>query len=99
MSTTFSLHDALPILIREQQRMEELEYLFKHALAQEAAYDSILHQKRKDLHLQVARSIEKVFDERLHEFYRSEEHTSELQSRGITSYAVFCLKKTMILTI
>ena len=56
-------------LIRERQRMEELEYLFKHALAQEAAYDSILHQKRKDLHLQVARSIEKVFDERLHEFY------------------------------
>ena len=56
-------------LIREQQRMEELEYLFKHALAQEAAYDSILQQKRKDLHLQVARSIEKVFDERLHEFY------------------------------
>jgi len=56
-------------LIREQQRMEELEYLFKHALAQEAAYESILHQKRKDLHLQVAQSIEKVFDERLHEFY------------------------------
>ena len=56
-------------LIREQQRMEELEYLFKHALAQEAAYESILQQKRKDLHLRVARSIEKVFDERLHEFY------------------------------
>ena len=56
-------------LIREQQRMEELEYLFKHALAQEAAYESILHQKRKELHLQVAQSIEKVFDERLHEFY------------------------------
>ena len=56
-------------LIREQQRMEELEYLFKHALAQEAAYESILHQKRKEIHLQVARSIEKVFDERLHEFY------------------------------
>ena len=56
-------------LIREQRRMEELEYLFKHALAQEAAYESILLQKRKDLHLQVARSIENVFDERLHEFY------------------------------
>src|ERR1043165_4119253 len=25
--------------------------------------------------------------------YRSEEHTSELQSRGLISYAVFCLKK------
>src|SRR3546814_5777964 len=27
------------------------------------------------------------------EFYRSEEHTSELQSLMRTSYAVFCLKK------
>src|SRR5213596_4386551 len=25
--------------------------------------------------------------------WRSEEHTSELQSHGLTSYAVFCLKK------
>jgi len=56
-------------LIRERKRLDELEYLFKHALAQEAAYASILHQKRKGIHLQVARSIEKVFKERLHEFY------------------------------
>src|SRR5213596_1260031 len=27
---------------------------------------------------------------------RSEEHTSELQSHGLTSYAVFCLKKKKI---
>jgi predicted ATPase len=56
-------------LIRERRRMEELEYLFKHALAQEAAYDSILHQKRRELHLRVAESIEKVFREKLPEFY------------------------------
>ncbi|MCJ7774417.1 MAG: hypothetical protein MUP22_14940, partial [Desulfobacterales bacterium] len=56
-------------LIRDRQRMEELEYLFKHALAQEAAYESVLVQKRKELHLQVADSIEKVFQEKLHEFY------------------------------
>jgi class 3 adenylate cyclase len=56
-------------LIRDRRRMEELEYLFKHALAQEAAYESILVQKRKEIHLQVADSIEKVFKERLHEFY------------------------------
>jgi hypothetical protein len=56
-------------LIRERRRMEEIEYLFKHALAQEAAYDSILLQKRKELHLKVADSIEKVFRERLYEFY------------------------------
>jgi len=56
-------------LIRERKRMEELEYLFKHALAQEAAYESILHQKRKEIHLQVAKSIESIFKERLPEFY------------------------------
>ena len=37
-------------LIRERKRIEELEYLFKHALAQEVAYDSILVQRRKELH-------------------------------------------------
>jgi class 3 adenylate cyclase/tetratricopeptide (TPR) repeat protein len=56
-------------LIRERRRMEEIEYLFKHALAQEATYESILPQKRKELHLKVASSIENVFSEKLHEFY------------------------------
>jgi hypothetical protein len=49
--------------------MEELEYFFKHALAQEAAYESTLLQQRKQLHLKVAESIERIFSERLHEFY------------------------------
>ena len=56
-------------LIREGKRMEEVEYLFKHALAQEATYESILKQKRKEIHLSVANAIERIFNERLHEFY------------------------------
>jgi predicted ATPase len=56
-------------LIRERRRMEELEYLFKHALAQEAAYGSILVQQRKKIHLKVAKSIEKIFKKRQNEFY------------------------------
>jgi class 3 adenylate cyclase/tetratricopeptide (TPR) repeat protein len=56
-------------LIRERRRMEELEYLFKHALVQEVAYESILLQKRRQLHETIADSIEKVFKKRLHEFY------------------------------
>jgi tetratricopeptide (TPR) repeat protein len=56
-------------IIRERRRMDELEYLFKHALAQEAAYESILFHKRKDRHIKVAHSIERVFSHRLHEFY------------------------------
>jgi len=55
--------------INDRMRMEELEYLFKHALAQEAAYESTLIQQRKELHLKVAQSIEKIFRERVHEFY------------------------------
>ena len=55
--------------IRDRMRMEELEYLFKHALAQEAAYESTLIQQRKTLHYKVAQSIEKIFRDRLHEFY------------------------------
>jgi class 3 adenylate cyclase len=56
-------------LIRQGKRMDEIEYLFKHALAQEATYESILVQKRKELHRKVAESIERVFLERLHEFF------------------------------
>lgn len=56
-------------LIRERTRMREVEYLFNHALAQEAVYESILIQQRKALHLRVARSIEKTFKQRIHEFY------------------------------
>jgi class 3 adenylate cyclase/tetratricopeptide (TPR) repeat protein len=56
-------------LLRERERIGETEYLFKHALVQEAAYGSILPLKRKELHLKVAQSIEKVFSERLHDFY------------------------------
>ncbi len=56
-------------LIRERERMAEIEYLFKHALAQEAIYGSILIKKRKELHINVAQSIELIFKERLHEFY------------------------------
>jgi class 3 adenylate cyclase len=56
-------------LLRERRRMGEVEYLFNHALAQEAAYESLLPPRRRDLHLKVAQSIEKIFNEKLHEFY------------------------------
>jgi tetratricopeptide (TPR) repeat protein/type II secretory pathway predicted ATPase ExeA len=56
-------------LIRDRIRLEELEYLFKHALTQEAAYESLLVQKRKELHHLVAQSIEIVFSDKIYEFY------------------------------
>ena len=56
-------------LIHERRRLEELEYFFSHALAQEAAYASILPEKRKRLHRQVADTIQTVFADKLHAFY------------------------------
>lgn len=56
-------------LFQTQERMGEREFVFKHALAQEAVYESILPPKRRELHLMVAHSIEKIFKESLHEFY------------------------------
>jgi class 3 adenylate cyclase/tetratricopeptide (TPR) repeat protein/type II secretory pathway predicted ATPase ExeA len=56
-------------LILEGERFEELEYHFKHALTQEAAYASILPQRCKALHLKVADTIERVFAEKLNAFY------------------------------
>ena len=56
-------------LIRERQRLPELEYLFTHALVQEATYGSILRQRRLELHRRVGECIERLFPERLDEFY------------------------------
>ncbi|MBU0992162.1 MAG: AAA family ATPase [Proteobacteria bacterium] len=46
-----------------------LEYIFQHALTQEAAYESILKTQRKDLHQKVADAIESIFPDRIEEFY------------------------------
>ena len=56
-------------LIFERKRIGEREYLFKHALTQEVVYESILYKKRIYLHLQVAASIEHLFNDKLYEFY------------------------------
>ncbi len=55
-------------IILERNRVDEIEFLFKHALVQETIYDSILIQARKNLHISVANAIESIFAERLGEF-------------------------------
>ncbi len=56
-------------LIRKKQTMPELEYIFKHALAQETIYQSILLRRRRELHARAGQAIETLFVERLEEFY------------------------------
>lgn len=56
-------------LIRERRQTPELEYIFKHALAQEATYESILIQLRRVLHAQVAECMENLFSDHLEMYY------------------------------
>ena len=56
-------------LIDEKQLAPELEYVFKHPLIQQATYDSMLEDRRRELHRQVGHSIETLFVGRLEPFY------------------------------
>jgi len=55
-------------LIHEHARLPEIEYIFKHALTQEIAYQTLLGPARKDLHRQVGQAMEALFHDRLQEF-------------------------------
>jgi class 3 adenylate cyclase/tetratricopeptide (TPR) repeat protein len=56
-------------LISESKKKQDIEYLFKHALSQQMTYDAMMQQSRKETHLKIARSIEKVFAANINEFY------------------------------
>lgn len=54
-------------LIRLAQALPELEYLFRHALVQDAAYGSLVKNDRKQLHRAVGAALESLYAERLEE--------------------------------
>jgi class 3 adenylate cyclase/tetratricopeptide (TPR) repeat protein len=56
-------------LIYEKSLLPELEYIFKHALTQEVAYNSLLLKRRKEIHEKTGKAIEELYPERLEEFY------------------------------
>ena len=58
--------------IYEQPAIGDIEYIFKHALTQEVAYNSVLIERRKLLHERAAQAIEALFADRL------EDHLAEL---------------------
>src|SRR5215217_236690 len=51
-------------LIRLATLDPELEYLFRHALVQDTAYDSLLKQERRALHRLVGDALEELYPER-----------------------------------
>jgi len=55
--------------IYERNLFPELEYIFKHALIQEVAYNSLLLRERKMIHESIGRAKEELYPERLEEIY------------------------------
>jgi predicted ATPase/class 3 adenylate cyclase len=55
--------------IYEKSLFPELEYIFKHALIQEVAYNSLLIKRRREIHERIGKAIEEVYADRLEEFY------------------------------
>jgi class 3 adenylate cyclase/tetratricopeptide (TPR) repeat protein len=58
-------------LIYEKAAHPELAYMFKHALTHDVAYESILVQRRKQLHRTIGLAIEELYGERLAEHYET----------------------------
>jgi class 3 adenylate cyclase/predicted ATPase len=58
----------------EQPAFPEVEYLFKHALTQEVAYGTVLHERRKALHERTAQAMETLYRATLDEHYSDLAH-------------------------
>jgi predicted ATPase/class 3 adenylate cyclase len=72
------MHDELRAYIFSLQELEfiyekglfpELEYVFKHNLIQEVAYNSLLLKRRREIHERTGKAIEELYKNRLEEFY------------------------------
>jgi class 3 adenylate cyclase/tetratricopeptide (TPR) repeat protein len=56
-------------ILYEKALYPELEYIFKNVLTQEVAYESLLKQRRQEIHGRIARTIEELYADRLPEHY------------------------------
>ena len=56
-------------MIYEKALFPELAYMFKHALTQDVAYNSLLEQRRQELHQLIGHAIEELYADRLAEQY------------------------------
>ena len=53
--------------IYEQPAFPEVEYTFKHALTQDVSYNSLVSERRQDVHARTARAIESLFHAQLND--------------------------------
>lgn len=58
-------------LIKTKAFQPDIEFIFKHALTQEVAYNCLLKKDRKTIHERVGLVMEELFKDRLPEFYET----------------------------
>jgi len=56
-------------LLYERGIYPQSTYIFKHALTQEVAYNSLLLKRKKEIHEEIGRAIEALYPDRLEEYY------------------------------
>lgn len=86
-------------LIQEAAQIPELEYIFRHALTQEAAYSTILLKQRRILHHQVGETLEALFSDQVeeigarlaHHFFQARDHDRALKFYTLAGDVAFRL--------
>ncbi|MGV1014047.1 MAG: ATP-binding protein, partial [Methyloceanibacter sp.] len=79
--------------VYEQAAISDVEYIFKHALTQEVAYNSVLLERRRQLHENVGRAIETLYSTSLddhvaalvHHFSRSGNQEKAIEYLGLSA--------------
>ena len=61
-------------IIYEQGLLPEPAYIFKHAVIQDVAYNSLLKERRRELHRAVGGAIEELYPDRLADHYQELAH-------------------------
>jgi class 3 adenylate cyclase/tetratricopeptide (TPR) repeat protein len=55
-------------LLYERGIYPQSAYVFKHALTQEVAYNTLLHKRRRETHEKIGKAMEQIYADRLEEF-------------------------------
>lgn len=56
-------------MIFERSSLPELEYLFKHSITREVAYNSLLKKQKETFHCKIAQALESLYCDKLDEYY------------------------------
>jgi class 3 adenylate cyclase/tetratricopeptide (TPR) repeat protein len=89
-------------LVRERVHDPEIEYIFKHALTREAAYELLLLRRRKELHRRAGEVLERLYPDQktelssvlAHHFWigeewpRAAEHAMSAGAQAVKVYAM-----------